>query len=463
MNGEIQNSNLNELHKETKYYIEINKVPISWDTEKGNLSFFGLDSALFWTDPSMVNMLAPIVEELGKDLFRLHVAYTSSLGTDADFNAMISTLADNFKDGFLAWGQAVSTAGWGTFELLEYDLAKKRAVVIVRNPWEICVQRNMSPEKRWGAPFMQGKLMGIFSHAFGVSCWANDTSYYGSENPYVEIEIFPSDLTIENELKILRYNRMLESEQKLAAKVALKTFELQRAKAELEEYSISLESKIAQRTIDLVSTNKRLQDEIEIRKDAERKLKQANQELLEMSITDKLTGVGNRRAFDDVLSKEWSRAKRTGWQMALILGDIDWFKSYNDTYGHQAGDECLGLVAKVLKENFKRESDLVARYGGEEFAIILPVISLQEVIEDAERMIKGFCELNLPHSGSKYGYVTISFGIAIMAPKVGQPVEDLLKAADVALYFSKANGRNQCSLWDNEQSIAISLGISCNE
>ena len=96
-----------------KYQVEINNIPICWDLEKGMLSFFGIESALFWTDPSLVNTLTPIVEELGKDLFRLLVAYSSSLGTEEDYHAMISTLGNNFQEGFLAWGQGVSAAGWG--------------------------------------------------------------------------------------------------------------------------------------------------------------------------------------------------------------------------------------------------------------------------------------------------------------------------------------------------------------
>ncbi len=106
---------------------------------------------------------------------------------------------------------------------------------------------------------MQGKLIGIFSQAFGVPCWANDISYYESENPYTEIRIFPSDLTIENEIKILRYNKMLENEKKLSSRVEQKTAELQQAKAEIEQYSISLEEKIAERTTELMNSNQQLQ------------------------------------------------------------------------------------------------------------------------------------------------------------------------------------------------------------
>ena len=432
-----------------EYQVVINKIPIRWDLEKGNLSFFGMDSALFWTDPSIVNMLTPIADELGKDLFRLLIAYSSSMGTEEDSHAMISTLADNFVDGFLAWSQGVSSAGWGTFELVEYNPDVKQAFVIVRNPWEISVQRNLPIKKRWGTPFLQGKLIGIFSNSFGVPCWANDISYFDHDNPYVEIKIFPSKVTIEDELKNLRHERMLANERDLSAKVEQRTAELQRAKEEIEQYSIQLEQKVAERTLELVKANKLLENEIETRKEAESKLEHANRELLELSITDNLTGIGNRRHFDNVLATEWSRAGRSVSQLALIIGDVDWFKNFNDIYGHQAGDECLRLVAKVFMDNAKRNSDLVARYGGEEFAALIPVITAEQAIRFAEMLIQGFRELNIRHSGSKYGYVTISLGIAVVTPNAIQKVEDFVKAADTALYSAKGKGRNQYVLWDD--------------
>lgn len=449
--------------EDKKYQVEINKMPIRWDLEKGMLSFFGIESALFWTDPSLVNTLAPFVEELGKDLFRLLVAYSSSLGTEEDYHAMISTLGNNFQEGFLAWGRGVSAAGWGAFEIVEYKPDDKQAIIIVRNSWEISVQRNLPAEKRWGTPFVQGKLIGIFSHSFGAPCWANEIVYYDLVNPYTEIRIFPSSVTIEEELKKLRYERMLLKERELAAEVDRRTAALKRANEEIEQYSVTLEQKITERTLELVKANKQLEKEIESRKEAETKLEVANRELLEMSITDKLTGIGNRRHFDAVLDTEWNRAKRTGCHLALIMGDVDWFKNFNDIYGHHEGDECLRLVAKVFKDNAKRESDLVARYGGEEFAVLLPVVTVEQAISLAEILIQGFRDLNLPHSGSLYGYVSMSFGIAVATPKADQAVGDLLKAADAALYAAKAKGRNRYVLWDNEELIENPTSFTDNK
>ena len=257
--------------KEGKYSIELHRVPIEWDLNKGNLSFFKIDSALFWTNPSMIHMLAPIAEELGNDLFRLLVAYSSSLGTEEDYNNMISILGNSFEEGFLAWGKAVSTAGWGTFEISEYKPDDKQATVIVNNPWEINMQRTYPAEKRWGSPFLQGKIIGIFNHAFDASCWADDICDYDSDNPHTKLSIYPSRKTIKFELNKLRYEQMMEREKVLADEVNQKTIDLQKAKEKIELYSIELEQQVAERTEELVKTNKRLQDEIESRKEAESK------------------------------------------------------------------------------------------------------------------------------------------------------------------------------------------------
>ncbi len=272
--------------RDRKFEIELHQVPIVWDLENGNLSFFGIDSALFWTEPSLVHILAPLAEEFGNELFRLLVAYSSSHGTEEDYHAMVSTLGDSFEEGFLAWGKAVSAAGWGIFEMAEYNPDDQQATVIVHNSWEISMQRNLPSEKRWGSPFLQGKIIGIFNHAFGVRCWANDICHYDSDDPHTELKIFPSRKTIKNELKKLRYERMIASEQVLAAKVDHKTTELQKAKNEIELYSRTLEQQVAERTAELVKTNNQLQNEIEIRKEAE-----ANKEMLILDLQKTLKEV----------------------------------------------------------------------------------------------------------------------------------------------------------------------------
>jgi len=268
-----QNSNsiIRSSQTDKKFAVELNKVPIDWDLENSILSFFGIDSALFWTDPSMVRMLSPLAEEVGCDLFRLLIAYSSSLGTKEDYHNMISILGDNFEEGFLAWGKAVSAAGWGTFKMPEYNPEDKQATVIIYNSWEISMQRNLPPEKRWGSPFLQGKIIGIFNQAFGTHCWASDICNYDSAELNTEFKIFPSKKTIQDELKKLRYKRMIASEQDLVTKVEQKTAELQQAQKKVEQYSKTLEKKVVERTTELLKTNMQLQNEIKIRKEAETK------------------------------------------------------------------------------------------------------------------------------------------------------------------------------------------------
>ena len=238
--------------------LELNNAPIVWDLKNGSLSFFGIDSALFWTDPSLVRMLLPLAKEVGPNLFQLLIAYSSSLGTDEDYHAMVSTLGNTFKTGFLAWGQAVSTAGWGIFEMPEFNTENKKATVIVHNSWEINMQRNLPAEERWGCPFLQGKIIGIFSHAFNTRCWADVMCYYDQDKPYAELKIFPSKKTIEDEIKKVRCLQMAKKEQALAKQIKSSTAKLQQARQQIEEHSKTLEQKVTQRTSELLNTNKAL-------------------------------------------------------------------------------------------------------------------------------------------------------------------------------------------------------------
>ncbi len=159
----------------------------------------------------------------------------------------------------MAWGKAVAVAGWGTFELLHYDPASQQATVVVHNPWELRMQRNLPMEKRWGCPFLQGKIIGIFSHAFKSPCWAEDDCYYDSDNPHVTFQINPSSTTIPREIKKLRQARMQSRERALAEEVERKTAELKKAQSDIEEYSRSLELKVSERTAELQSILKLLQ------------------------------------------------------------------------------------------------------------------------------------------------------------------------------------------------------------
>ena len=165
-----------------------------------------------------------------------------------------------------------------------------------------------------------------------------------------------------------------------------------------------------------------------------------------LSATDGLTGIANRRRFDEVLALEWSRASRTGQPLALAMLDIDWFKPYNDHYGHQAGDACLQRVAQVISSSICRGTDLVARYGGEEFVFIAPATNAEAALSLAERLCEEFRAIALPHEHSSYGCVTVSIGVASMIPEVDQNSNALIQAADQAMYRAKASGRNMAIL-----------------
>ncbi|MEN9232918.1 MAG: diguanylate cyclase, partial [Gloeomargarita sp. DG02_1_bins_92] len=172
-------------------------------------------------------------------------------------------------------------------------------------------------------------------------------------------------------------------------------------------------------------------------------LEAANSELQRLAAFDGLTQVPNRRRFDEYLAQEWQRLAREQSCLALILADIDFFKSYNDTYGHVAGDECLRQVAQAISRKVNRAGDLVARYGGEEFAVILPNTSLAAAMMVAERVRQEVAQLRIPHEKSAvHGYVTLSLGVTSTLPQPqGSPAE-LIAAADQALYQAKQQGRN---------------------
>ncbi len=173
-------------------------------------------------------------------------------------------------------------------------------------------------------------------------------------------------------------------------------------------------------------------------------LKKYRDILKESSMIDGLTGIANRRRFNEYLSMEWQRAMRRETDIALIMLDIDNFKKYNDTYGHLEGDECLKKVAESLSKGVKRASDLVARWGGEEFACLLPETSMNAALEMAEDFRANVEGLKIPHKSSQVAkVVTISIGVASIVPKQEQAYDLLLQQADKALYTAKDLGRNR--------------------
>lgn len=179
-----------------------------------------------------------------------------------------------------------------------------------------------------------------------------------------------------------------------------------------------------------------------------RELTIANEELRRVSLSDGLTAIANRRYFDEVLEREWEQAKREETSLALILLDLDFFKSYNDTYGHLAGDECLKQIAKILKMIMSsRPSALPARYGGEEFVIILPGAEGKSAASVGEAVRFGVEQLKIPHEKSAiHPYVTTSAGVAVCRPGGKTSSSEIIGAADQALYQAKQKGRNRVEL-----------------
>lgn len=178
---------------------------------------------------------------------------------------------------------------------------------------------------------------------------------------------------------------------------------------------------------------------------AEQELKKLNDKLQMLSVIDGLTQIPNRRRFDEYLDSEWKRHLRDKDSIAVIICDIDFFKLYNDHYGHQGGDSCLQKVAEAIHSCARRPGDLAARYGGEEFVLILPNTNAKGALVVAEKVRMSVAELQIPHEKSKVAaYVSLSLGVAATIPEHGGSGEGLVKEADEGLYFAKANGRNQC-------------------
>ena len=173
-------------------------------------------------------------------------------------------------------------------------------------------------------------------------------------------------------------------------------------------------------------------------------LQNANNELHSLAMTDGLTGLANRRRFDEMLDREWRRTARESGEISLLLLDIDHFKLFNDFYGHQSGDECLKEVGHALAKIARRSGDVCARYGGEEFAVILPSIDAMRAMPIAELMRAAVEAIEIKHEKVPYGRVTVSVGVASIKPRdFGARIGDLVGAADRALYDAKRGGRNR--------------------
>jgi diguanylate cyclase (GGDEF)-like protein len=200
----------------------------------------------------------------------------------------------------------------------------------------------------------------------------------------------------------------------------------------------------------VLSINSVLQESIINRLELEKskaKTETLAKELYQLSTTDALTSITNRRGFDEALSREWSRAKRSDTQLTLLMIDVDFFKTFNDSLGHPAGDECLRLIASTLTHYARRAGEVIARYGGEEFAIILPNTAGSEGVKIAENICDSIAELDIEHPASGVAKrVTVSIGVHGAAPGQLEDSQELIKLADQALYRAKADGRNRVRL-----------------
>lgn len=175
-----------------------------------------------------------------------------------------------------------------------------------------------------------------------------------------------------------------------------------------------------------------------------KQLDEANRKLTQLATIDDLTQLANRRILSERLQQEWRRMAREKSNLSLILGDVDYFKAYNDTYGHLQGDQCLAHVARVISQCVKRPADLAARYGGEEFATLLPNTPLVGAVHVAETIRHTVKALAIPHQQSaNCDHITISLGVASIVPNIQMEAELLIQSADKALYQAKDEGRDR--------------------
>jgi diguanylate cyclase (GGDEF)-like protein len=207
--------------------------------------------------------------------------------------------------------------------------------------------------------------------------------------------------------------------------------------AESEDLALRLEVKGKDEINTLSYEFNRMLEQISLIKQRDEKI------LFEQSYKDFLTDTDNRRSFDDRITKEWNRCKREMQPLSLVMLDVDFFKLFNDHYGHQEGDYCLIRITAALKEALKRSGDFVARYGGEEFSVLLPNTDLEQAKIIAEKLRNNIEELKIPHAKSKYKIITMTLGINSLIPDDNITIKEFIEKADKALYRGKASGRNK--------------------
>lgn len=223
--------------------------------------------------------------------------------------------------------------------------------------------------------------------------------------------------------------------------------ELSLLESQVNELQDNLHAHLARQHSDelaLAASRDQLAQQVEART---AELKAANQSLEALSRHDALTGLANRRYFDELKEVEFRRAIRHQTPLSVLMCDVDFFKNYNDTYGHMQGDECLKQIADTLRDVFSRSGEVTARVGGEEFVVMLPNVGARQAYEAAQRLRASLAERELPHSGSQVSpFVTLSIGVAELDPQAMDHFDRLLQRADQALYRAKHQGRNCIAL-----------------
>lgn len=172
-------------------------MPIAWNDQNRGFTFFGIDSVIYWNNPSLVSILTPLRNELGSELYSLLISYASSKGTYEDYHSLVTTLGQSFEEGFINWGKAVSGAGWGTFSILSLNWEKKEAIIQIDDPWEMKIFKSEHPQD--SAPFLKGKISGIFTHAFRTNCRSKITEARVDENgmSHIILNVHPSVESLE--------------------------------------------------------------------------------------------------------------------------------------------------------------------------------------------------------------------------------------------------------------------------
>ncbi|MBN8742502.1 MAG: hypothetical protein BGP24_17650 [Lysobacterales bacterium 69-70] len=297
-----------------------------------------------------------------------------------------------------------------------------------------------------GNSVFHGRCGGDWPESLGVI----GRAFRSGQSQYVADVIEDIDYVLGNPAVAAEYVLPVRLRGKLIGLLNLEASDPQSLSAVNRQMLDALAEQIAG-AVHLAATNERLREINRLVEEksaalgqANRHLREANRQLERLSHRDGLTGIANRRRFDEALALEWGRALRHGYSLALLLLDIDDFKSYNDSYGHLAGDDALRQVARALNEALGRAEDCVARYGGEEFAVLLPQSTLADAEPVAAHVAQAVARLALPHAASRAApYLTVSIGVAALIPQVGLDALALVTRADGALYRAKTLGRNR--------------------